>query len=68
MSDFLDRYGEQLQAAQLRGRRSLWARARSARRTLLIALGALAIDYDHSRRRSFCAGCDGRTAPLADRR
>lgn len=43
MSDFLDRYGEQLQAAQLRGRRSLWARARSARRTLLISLGALAI-------------------------
>jgi hypothetical protein len=43
VSDFLDRYGEQLHAAQLGGHRLRWARACSARRTLLISLGALAI-------------------------
>jgi hypothetical protein len=41
--DFLDRYGQQLAAAQLRPRRTLRSRVRPARRTLLISLGVLAI-------------------------
>lgn len=43
MPDFLDRYGDQLRAAQLRPHRSLRSRVPPARRTLLISLGVLAI-------------------------
>lgn len=43
MPDFLDRYGDQLHAAQRAERRSLWSRVRPVPRTLLISLGALAI-------------------------